>query len=177
MACDIQQFDILTKVDSDEPLQPSFKLGHYKWCLVTSLTIIEYSSDKQRLWSDCAYAQADLRLCWLHIPHCWKSHALVQLKQRTCNGLAVLGPTVDLAEIEITGCSVCALLHEHVVFLNLTTAYTHTACLSFFQLVYSTNKVSEVAKTRNRYNQVPHLTQDTTWESDKTQLTIFLFIC
>ena len=20
--------------------------------------------------------QADLRLCWLHIPHCWKSHAL-----------------------------------------------------------------------------------------------------
>ena len=22
------------------------------------------------------YAQADLRLCWLHIPHCWKSHAL-----------------------------------------------------------------------------------------------------
>ena len=21
------------------------------------------------------YAQADLRLCWSHIPHCWKSHA------------------------------------------------------------------------------------------------------
>ena len=21
------------------------------------------------------YAQADLRLCWLHIPRCWKSHA------------------------------------------------------------------------------------------------------
>ena len=20
------------------------------------------------------YAQADLRLCWSHIPHCWKSH-------------------------------------------------------------------------------------------------------
>ena len=22
--------------------------------------------------------QADLRLCWSHIPHCWKSHALAQ---------------------------------------------------------------------------------------------------
>ena len=26
-----------------------------------------------------AYAQADLSLCWSHIPHCWKSHALVHL--------------------------------------------------------------------------------------------------
>ena len=30
-------------------------------------------------------------------------------------------------------------------------------------------KVGEKAKIRNRYNQVPHLTQDTIWESDKTQ--------
>ena len=22
----------------------------------------------------CAYAQADLRLCWSYIPHCWKFH-------------------------------------------------------------------------------------------------------
>ena len=28
-------------------------------------------------------------------------------------------------------------------------------------------QVSKKAKIRNRYNQVPHLTQDTTWESDK----------
>ena len=32
------------------------------------------------------------------------------------------------------------------------------------------SKVRKVAKIRNRYNQVPHMTQDTTWESDKTQL-------
>ena len=25
------------------------------------------------------YAQADLRLCWSHIPHCWKSHALAHM--------------------------------------------------------------------------------------------------
>ena len=23
--------------------------------------------------------QADLRLCWSHMPHCWKSHAVAQL--------------------------------------------------------------------------------------------------
>ena len=63
-------------VDSEEPLQPLFKLKNSKWCSVSSLTIIEYSSNYQRLWSDCACAQADLRLCWWHIPHCRKSHAL-----------------------------------------------------------------------------------------------------
>ena len=35
----------LTSVDSDEPLQPPFKLRNSKWCSVSSLTIIEYSSD------------------------------------------------------------------------------------------------------------------------------------
>ena len=31
-------------------------------------------------------------------------------------------------------------------------------------------KVSKEAKIRNRYNPVPHLTQDTTWESDKNTI-------
>ena len=30
-------------------------------------------------------------------------------------------------------------------------------------------ELSKKVKLRNRYNQVPHLTQGTTWESDKTQ--------
>ena len=58
-AWDFQQFDILTNVDSDEPLQPHFKLRNSKRCSVSSLPIIEYSSDWQRLWSDCAYVQAN----------------------------------------------------------------------------------------------------------------------
>ena len=33
-------------------------------------------------------------------------------------------------------------------------------------------KVKNAAKIRNPYNQAPHLTKDTTWESDKTQLSI-----
>ena len=44
-----------------------FKLRNPKWSLVSSLTVIKYSSDEQRLWSDCMYAQAGLSLCWSHI--------------------------------------------------------------------------------------------------------------
>ena len=44
-ARDFQQFDILTSVDSDEPVQPPFKLRNSKWCSVSSLTIMECSSD------------------------------------------------------------------------------------------------------------------------------------
>ena len=32
-------------------------------------------------------------------------------------------------------------------------------------------KVKQRAKTRNRYNQVPQLTRDTIWESDKIKKT------
>ena len=48
-ACDFQQFDILTSVDSEEPVHRPFKLRNLKWCSFSSLTIIEYSSDEQRL--------------------------------------------------------------------------------------------------------------------------------
>ena len=37
--CDFQQCGILTSVDSDEPVQPSFKLKNSKWCLIS---ILEY---------------------------------------------------------------------------------------------------------------------------------------
>ena len=69
-----------TKIESDEPpLQPPFKLRNSKCCSVNSLTLIEYSSDLQRLLSDCVYAQAGLSLCWSHIPHCWKSHVVAHM--------------------------------------------------------------------------------------------------
>ena len=67
---DFQQCGILICVDSNRPVQPPFKLRYSKWCSFSSLTVIEYLSYKQSLWSDCAYAQADLRLCWSRIPIC-----------------------------------------------------------------------------------------------------------
>ena len=45
VACDFQQCGILISVDSDKPVQPPFKLRNSEWCSVSSLTIIEYSSD------------------------------------------------------------------------------------------------------------------------------------
>ena len=36
---------ILTSADSDEPVQPPFKLRNSKLCSVSSITLIEYSSD------------------------------------------------------------------------------------------------------------------------------------
>ena len=59
----------------------SFWAQKPKWCSVSSLTLIGYLSDWQRLWSVCTHAQADLRLCWLHIqvPHCWKSHVAAHI--------------------------------------------------------------------------------------------------
>ena len=40
-----QQYGMLTCVDSDEPVQPPFKLRNSKCCLASSLTVIEYSSN------------------------------------------------------------------------------------------------------------------------------------
>ena len=79
VTCDFQQCGILTSVDSYEPEQPLFNLRSSKRCSVSSLTVIEYSSNLQRLWSDCAFAQAGLSLCWLQIPHCCKFHALAHI--------------------------------------------------------------------------------------------------
>ena len=42
---DFQQCGILTGVDSDEPVQPPVKLSNSKCCSVSSLSVIEYSSD------------------------------------------------------------------------------------------------------------------------------------
>ena len=39
--------------------------------------------------------------------------------------------------------------------------------ISSIKFMYQRDIVSKKAKSRNQYNQVPHLTQDTTWESDK----------
>ena len=41
-----------------------------------------------------------------------------------------------------------------------------------FTATKSYKKIRKAEKIRNRYNQVPQLTQDTTWESDKNQLNI-----
>ena len=93
VTCDLQRCCILTSVDSDEPVQPPFKLRNSKLCSVSSFTVIEYSSDQQRRWSDCAYAQAGLSICWshIHVPHCWKSYVMAQMTvSLLCNSIKFL---------------------------------------------------------------------------------------
>ena len=80
-----------------------FQLRKSKWYSVSSLTLQEYSSDKQRLWSDCAYAQADLRLWWSHIPHCWKSHVAAQIISHIIGVGNQMGYRAQL--IEMSGCT------------------------------------------------------------------------
>ena len=45
VTCDFQQCGILRNVDSDEPVQSSFKLRRSQLCSVSSLTVLEYPSD------------------------------------------------------------------------------------------------------------------------------------
>ena len=45
VTCDFQQCGIFTSVDSDEAVQPPFKLRNSKLCSFSSLILIEYSSD------------------------------------------------------------------------------------------------------------------------------------
>ena len=51
-----------------------------------------------------------------------------------------------------------------------------------FRNPYSTDKtaliikVRKKAKIRKQYNQVPHLTQDTTWETDRVCIVIILWL-
>ena len=72
LTCDFQQCGILTSVDSDEPVQPPFKLRNPKSCSVSSQTLQDYQATTKGS-DQTAYAQAGLSLCWLHIPYCWKS--------------------------------------------------------------------------------------------------------
>ena len=77
--------------DSSESVQPPLKLRNSKWCSISSLTLLEYSSDKHRLWSDCTYAQAGLSLCWSHIPHYWKSHVAAHVLILSLSHPGILG--------------------------------------------------------------------------------------
>ena len=71
---DFQQCGILTSVDSDVPVQPPVKHRNSKWCSVSSLTVIEYSSDTQMLWSVCTYAQGWSVPLLVANTTFWKSH-------------------------------------------------------------------------------------------------------
>ena len=62
-------------------------------------------------------------------------------------------------------CNIYCLLNTVYFMPNLCFKLCIMRCLNLF-------KVRKTAKIRKRYNQVPHLTQDTTWESNKNTINI-----
>ena len=62
------------KTPISRPVWPVFAVRMKKaWDLSYQL------SAQRRLWSDWADAQADLSLCWAHMPLCWFCHEAAQL--------------------------------------------------------------------------------------------------
>ena len=57
---DFQQCGILTSVDSDEPVQPLFKLRNSKWCSVSSLTLKRLAKALIRLRVCAGWSEASL---------------------------------------------------------------------------------------------------------------------
>ena len=110
-------------------MQPPFKLRNSKLCSVSSLTVIEYSRDKQRLLSACAYAQAGLSLCWSHIPYCWKSHVTDHYYKSTMSLLdadkkitvsiceALPGRSCSLIPLKLISLFSCSYKNQNFIFL------------------------------------------------------------
>ena len=57
-------------------------------------------------------------------------------------------------------------IYNNLSHLQMQTMGQDFAKYTLLKAVKDNYKVRKGAKIRNRYNQVPHLTQDTTWESD-----------
>ena len=83
-------------------MHPTLELRNYKCHSISSLTVIEYSSELQRLLSDCASAQAGRSLCWSNIPHCWKSHVAAQYFYQSFYFLQNIFPVIFANEVTRT---------------------------------------------------------------------------
>ena len=55
-----------------------------------------------------------------------------------------------------------------IIIIMMIIMYNIRKLMHYFEVNIKNVKVRKAAKTRNRYNQVPHLTQETTWKSDKS---------
>ena len=65
--------------DSDQPGHPPSLIRVFTVRMKIA-SVLSYSlSGQRRLWSDCADAQADLSLRWVHMAFCWFCHALTNV--------------------------------------------------------------------------------------------------
>ena len=97
-----KQNDLCAQQNSDQP-------GHPPSLIFTVLAVRSMGSKgpcrQRRLWSDWADAQADLSLCWAHMPFCWFCHEAAHfiiyqwiLRGNKCSLLSII-PYVGIVTI------------------------------------------------------------------------------
>ena len=64
---------------SDQPGHPPSLIRVFAVRLKKARVLSYLLGAQQRFWSDCADAQADLSLCWAHMPFCWFCHDAAHL--------------------------------------------------------------------------------------------------
>ena len=69
----------VTRKDSDQPVYPPSIARVLVYASLDSLKAAEGTCDRRKLWSDCAYAQADLSLRRSHVSYCRFWHTLVHI--------------------------------------------------------------------------------------------------
>ena len=67
--------------DSDQPGHPPSLIRAFAVHLKIPWVLSYSLSAQRRLWPDWADAQADLSLCWAHLPFCWFCRATTQLSR------------------------------------------------------------------------------------------------
>ena len=91
------------------------------------------------------------------------------------HGLAVFSSKVRVSSIYIIESSKCFYSKNRVLGLREFNISFYLASVGspLFMGQYR-KRVSKKAKIRNQYDQVPHLTQDTTWKSDKNTIELHM---
>ena len=68
--------------DSDQPGHPPSLIRVFAVRMKKTWVLIYPLSAQRRLWSDWADAEADMSLCWAHMPFCWLCHEAAQFWKR-----------------------------------------------------------------------------------------------
>ena len=87
----------VTSKDSDQPIHPP-NMVSFLFSSLYSLEAVEGTCEQRRLWSDCANAQADLRLRWSHKPYCRFYRALLKLCRVAIKNICYCKESFNAAE-------------------------------------------------------------------------------
>ena len=116
--------------DSDQPGHPPSLIRVFAVRMKKPWVLSYPLSAQQRFWSDWADAQADLSLCWVHIPFCWFCHEAAHLIFCYSSDTAIWGRKVMCMPLKWFGKAslgsvlsgqpkFCALLNNEILNMGL----------------------------------------------------------